>query len=98
MGPEMGFYVSHGSLADPNGHISMEKKAVLCSVPFFRLEFSSLEEDILIFSVVLQCNKKRNENLTLNLYHSTLICPGVGIYNSNRVQAVNTFFFISFLS
>lgn len=54
--------MSHGSFSDPTGHVSMEKRAVLSSVSFFRLEFSSLEEDILVLSVVLQYNNNSNTN------------------------------------
>ena len=49
--------MSRGSFSDP-----MEKRAVLSSVSFFGLEFSSLEEDILILSVVLQYNNNSNNN------------------------------------
>lgn len=48
-------------LVDPF-QIQWKKRAVLSSVSFFGLEFSSLEEDILILSVVLQYNNNSNNN------------------------------------
>lgn len=81
----------------------MKSTVVVSSVLFVwlvgfvsRLELSSLEEGMPIFSVVLQYNQKGN--LALNLYHNTLISSRVDIHNSNRVKARNTFFFILLLS
>ena len=91
--------MSHGSFSDPTGHASMEKRAVLSSASFFRLEFSSLEEDILVLSVVLQRNNNSNNNNKKRKFPFEFVwqyshVPGVEIYNSNRVQVMNTFIFV----
>ena len=69
--------MSHGSFSDPLVMSQWKKELSFPQFLFFRLEFSSLEEDVLVLSVVLQCNNNnKNGNFPLNLGGNTLTCLG----------------------
>lgn len=97
MGPGMGIFYrcSMESLADPTCHVFMGNTALLPSVSFFffRSELSCLQEDVPVFSVVLNLIKRKWKcNFEPVPRYDTLICP-LQIHSSNRAQSMNTFLF-----